>query len=43
VAPERSTPPTPVLFIVVTFVAAAVVGGLILYLGLRGQLGTAVP
>jgi len=43
VASERSAPQTPRLFIVVTFVAAAVVGGLILYLGLGGQLGSPIP
>jgi len=31
------------VFILVTFGVAAVVGGLILYFGLHGQLGAAIP
>jgi hypothetical protein len=40
-APAGSNLPTR--FIVLTFVAAAVVGALILYFGLTGQLGATIP
>jgi len=33
----------PWRFIVATFVAAAVIGGLVLYFGLHGQLGGPIP
>ncbi|HYA10552.1 MAG TPA: hypothetical protein VEH10_02625 [Thermoplasmata archaeon] len=33
----------PVRFIILTFVGAAVAGALILYFGLTGQLGAAIP
>ena len=36
-------PEFPLRFVVVTFVLAGVVGAAILYFGLRGQLGAAIP
>jgi len=46
-AREMPTPPPepelPIRFVVVTFVVAAVVGALILYFGLTGQLGAGIP
>jgi len=40
---SESSPGLPVAFIVVTFVAAAIVGAVVLYLGLNGTLGAAIP
>ena len=42
-APSAPPAKLPIVFIVATFAAAAVVGGLILYFGLGGQLGAAIP
>ena len=42
--PTEPTPPGASLrFVIVTFLAAAIVGGLVLYLGLTGQLGGPIP
>jgi hypothetical protein len=43
VADGAPTAKLPVGFIVATFAVAAVVGALILYFGLNGQLGAAIP
>ncbi len=43
VSAAAPTPPVPLTFIVVTFVAAGVVSAAILYFGLTGHLGTAIP
>ena len=42
--PTESAPSgTSLRFVVVTFVAAGIVGALVLYLGLTGQLGGPIP
>lgn len=41
--PEPSSSDLPIRFIVVTFVVAAIVGALILYFGIHGQLGATIP
>lgn len=40
--PEPS-PPVPLTFIIVTFAVAIVVGALIIYFGINGQLGGPIP
>ena len=42
-ASSEPAPELPVRFIVVTFAVAALVGALVLYFGLTGQLGAAIP
>lgn len=37
------TPKVPLFFLVATFVGAGIVGALILYFGLGGQLGGGIP
>lgn len=37
------SPAPPIRFIVVTFVVAAAVGAVVLYLGLTGYIGAGVP
>jgi hypothetical protein len=39
----NADPRLPLGFIVATFAVAAAVGALILYLGIQGQLGAAIP
>jgi hypothetical protein len=39
----RPKPPFPRLFVAVTFAAATIVGVLVLYFGLTGQLGATIP
>ena len=42
-APRTPAPKFPTRFVVATFVGAAIVAALILYFGLGGQLGAAIP
>jgi hypothetical protein len=43
VAPSGGGARLPLGFIAATFVVAAAIGGLILYFGIQGQLGAAIP
>ncbi len=42
-APPTRSAKVPIGFIIAVFVAAAAVGGVILYFGLHGQLGGPIP
>jgi hypothetical protein len=42
-APAPESPSFPRTFVIVLFVGAAIVGGVVAYLGVTGQLGAGIP
>ena len=42
-APKPVAPPFPRTFVIVLFLGAAIVGGVVAYLGVTGHLGAGIP
>lgn len=41
--PDPAPPPFPRTFVIVSFAAAVVVAALVIYFGVKGQLGASIP